>query len=129
MSAKAAMKTVLVVDDDADLRQQMAAALGGRYEVVTAASGKECLQTVARKRPDCVVMDVMMDDLTDGLETAKKLKEDKATAAIPVILLTSVNKSYDYRSQADAGLFPHDKWLDKPVKAEKLLKEVAALIG
>lgn len=129
MSAKATMKMVLVVDDDADLRQQMATALKGRYEVVTAASGKECLQAVARRRPDCIVMDVMMDDLTDGLETAKKLKGDKNTAAIPVILLTSVNKSYDYRSQADANLFPHDKWLDKPVKAEQLLREVAALAG
>ena len=127
MNAK--MKTVLVVDDDADLRQQMAAALNGRYEVVTAASGKECLQTVARRRPDCIVMDVMMDDLTDGLETARKLKEGRDTAAIPVLLLTGVNKSYDYRSQADASIFPHDKWLDKPVKAEQLLKEVAALIG
>jgi hypothetical protein len=39
------------------------------------------------------------------------------------------NESFDYRSQVDAGFFPHDVWLDKPVKPARLLKEVAARIG
>ena len=119
-------KLVLVVDDDADLRKQMSMMLEKQYRVATAASGKECLESVAKERPDCIIMDVIMDDLTDGLETAKKIKEDKKTQDIPVLMLTSVNQSYDYRSQVDASYFPHDCWMDKPVKAEKLLKEVAA---
>ena len=122
-------KMVLVVDDDADMRKLMEVALQGTYRVVSATSGKECLQAVAKEKPACIVMDVMMDDLTDGLETAKKLKEEKKTSDIPIIMLTGVNESYDYRSQVDANFFPHDTWLDKPVKADKLLKEVKARIG
>lgn len=122
-------KMVLVVDDDADMRVQVKTILQPHYRVVTAESGKECLQSVARARPDCVVMDVMMDGLADGLEAAKKIKESPETREIPIILLTSVNESYDYRSQVDAGYFPHNCWMDKPVKAERLLKEIAALVG
>ncbi len=122
-------KTILVVDDDADIRAQMEKILQPHYRVITAASGKECLQNVAKALPDCIVMDVMMDDLTDGLETAKKLKDAYKTRKIPIILLTSVNESYDYRSQVDAGYFPHNCWMDKPVKADRLLKEIAALVG
>lgn len=122
-------KMVLVVDDDADMRKLMEVALQGTYRVVSATSGKECLQAVVKERPACIVMDVMMDDLTDGLETAKLLKEEKKTRDIPIIMLTGVNESYDYRSQIDANFFPHDTWLDKPVKADKLLKEVTARIG
>lgn len=122
-------KKVLVVDDDADIRQQMAAILQPHYLVETASSGKECLLSVAKEQPACIVMDVMMDDLCDGLETAKLLKEGEKTKGIPIIMLTSVNQSYDYRSQVDASFFPHDTWMDKPVKADKLLKEVAARVG
>jgi len=122
-------KLVLVVDDDADIRAQIEKILAPHYRVVTAASGKECLQNVARTRPACIVMDVMMEDLCDGLETAKQIKASPATREIPVILLTSVNASYDYRSQVDAGYFPHDCWMDKPVKADRLLKEIAVLVG
>lgn len=121
-------KTVLLVDDDADILTQMSAGLKGHYEVMTAMSGKECLEIVARNKPDGIVMDVMMTELCEGLETAKKIKESPATQSIPILMLTSVNESYDYRSQVDANYFPHDTWLDKPVKPERLLKELARLI-
>jgi len=44
-------------------------------------------------------------------------------------MLTSVNEYYDYRTQVDASYFPHNTWLDKPVKPDLVLKEVAALLG
>ena len=122
-------KTVLVVDDDMDILKQIDAALRGTYTVVTASSGQECIQHVKKARPDCIVMDVMMHELCEGLETAKALKAAQDTAGIPIIMLTSVNESYDYRSQTDANYFPHDTWLDKPVKPQKLLAEVSRLIG
>jgi CheY-like chemotaxis protein len=122
-------KLVLVVDDDADIREHVKLILDPTYKVVLATSGNECLKSVEKERPDCIVMDVMMEHDCDGLETAKKLKESKETSDIPVILLTSVNKSFDYRSQVDESYFPHDVWIDKPVKANKLLKEVAKLLA
>jgi CheY-like chemotaxis protein len=74
-------------------------------------------------------MDVVMDNLLDGLETAKKLSKDAATKDIPIILLTSLNEYMDVNAIVDVGYFPKDRWLDKPVKAEKLLEAVGKLIG
>jgi CheY-like chemotaxis protein len=122
-------KTVLIVDDDADLRLQTSAALQDRYNVLTAASGRECLERLATTRPDCIVMDVMMDDLSDGLTTARQIRTAPDTRAIPILMLTSANESYDYRSQVEADYFPHECWLDKPVSPERLRQEIAALLG
>jgi len=122
-------KRILLVDDDDDILSQLELVIGKEYEVATAMSGSECLAAVAAQKPDLIVLDVIMDNLGDGLETAKKLKESPETADIPVIMLTSVNESYDFRTQVDSGYYPNNRWLDKPVKPDTVLKEIKALIG
>ncbi|MFW5959675.1 MAG: hypothetical protein ACOCSE_00990, partial [Chitinivibrionales bacterium] len=67
--------------------------------------------------------------LSDGLDTAKKLKEDDEKKDIPVIMLTSVNEHYDYRDQMGADYFPNDKWLDKPVKPGKLIETINQMLS
>ena len=121
-------KTVLLVDDDVDLLEQVRMVVGKEYAVDCAYNGEEALKKVAAKKYDCIVMDVMMESLGDGLDTAKKIKENEATRSIPVIMLTSVNKYYDYRNQVDASYFPNDKWLDKPVDPKTLLAEIGKLV-
>ena len=121
-------KTVLLVDDDVDLLEQVRIVVVKDYDVDCAYNGIEALKKVAAKKYDCIVMDVMMETLSDGLDTAKKIKENEATRAIPVIMLTSVNKYYDYRTQVDADYFPNDKWLDKPVDPKTLLAEIGKLV-
>jgi len=121
-------KTVLLVDDDVDLLEQVRMVIGKEYAVDCAYNGKEALEKVAAKKYDCIVMDVMMETLSDGLDAAKKIKENEATRAIPVIMLTSVNETYDYRTQVDADYFPNDKWLDKPVDPKTLLVEIGKLV-
>lgn len=121
-------KTILLVDDDVDLLEQVRMVVGKEYAVDCAYNGEEALKKVAAKKYDCIVMDVMMETLSDGLDTAKKIKENEATRAIPVIMLTSVNKYYDYRTQVDADYFPNDKWLDKPVDPKTLLAEIGKLV-
>ena len=122
-------KNVLLVDDDEDLLEQVRMVVEKEYAVDVARSGEEALGKVAGKRYDCIVMDVMMESLSDGLDTAKKLKMNDATKTIPVIMLTSVNEHYDYTSQIDMSYFPNDKWLNKPVKPEVLMAEIGKLIG
>jgi CheY-like chemotaxis protein len=122
-------KTVLVVDDDQDYIEFAQAALKAEYEILTANSGKECLDMVAKRRPDAIVLDVIMSHLVDGLDTAKALKENAATRDIPIVMLTSVNQHFDYTTQIDDSYFPRDRWLDKPVKPEVLLKTVQELIA
>jgi CheY-like chemotaxis protein len=74
-------------------------------------------------------MDVMMQSLSDGLDTAKKIKQSPATKTIPIIMVTSVNEHFDYRTQIDEDFFPNDKWLDKPVDPNVLVREIKTLVG
>ena len=124
-----AKKTILLVDDDADLLEQVRMVVEKDYTVELAYSGDEALKKVAETRFDCIVMDVMMQSLSDGLDTAKKLKTADATKSIPIIMLTSVNEHYDYTSQVDMSYFPKDKWLNKPVQPAVLMAEIKKLIG
>ncbi len=121
-------KTVLLVDDDEDLLEQVRRVVAQEYNVDTAHSGEEALHKVGQKSYDCIVMDVMMQTLSDGLDTAKKLKENDATKDIPIVMLTCVNEHYDYRSQINTSYFPNDKWLNKPVNPKEILREINALV-
>ena len=122
-------KTVLIVDDDSDFLETTRLALRKDYEVKTALSGEECLKAVAAQKPAAIVMDVMMNDVLDGLETAKKLKESAATRDIPIVMLTSVNQHFDYRTQVADGYYPRDRWFDKPVRAEDLRAALRELMA
>jgi CheY-like chemotaxis protein len=121
-------KTVLLVDDDPDLLEQSRQIVEREFNVELANSGKEALEKLGKKNYDCIVMDVMMQNLSDGLDTAKRIKSNAATKTIPVIMLTSVNEHFDYRTQIDENFYPNDKWLDKPVKPDVLLQEIKKLI-
>src|SRR5690606_5178990 len=79
---------VLVVDDNADLREYVASLLGAEYDVATAADGEAALAAVRRAMPDIVVSDVMMPKL-DGHGLVRALRADERTAALPVILLSA----------------------------------------
>lgn len=122
-------KSVLLVDDEQDILDTLKIGLEPQFEVRTARSGKGCLEAVQMSRPDIIVMDVMMDHMSDGFDTAKTLKSNPETKNIPVILLTGVNDHYDYRSQADEAFYPRDKFLEKPVKPEVLIREMEALLS
>lgn len=124
-----AARNLLVVDDDPDCLDYAKAILSPRYGVRTASSAEQCRAELKTLKPDLILLDVMMSNLCEGLDLAKELKEAPETRAIPVIMLTNVNEVYDYRSQIDASYFPHDRWLDKPVSADDLLKAVGGLLG
>lgn len=122
-------KTVLLVDDDVDLVDQLRMVVEKEYAVEVAYTGDEALKKVDEKKYDCIIMDVMMQSLSDGLDTAKTIKKNSATSTIPIIMLTSVNEHYDYTSQVDTDYFPNDKWLNKPLKPEVLMAEIHKLVN
>jgi CheY-like chemotaxis protein len=120
-------KAVLLVDDDDDMLEQLRVIVEREYCVELAHSGEEALEKLAQNRYDCIVMDVMMKTLSDGLDTAKKIKERPGTKTIPVIMLTGVNQHFDYRSQIDGDYFPKDRWFSKPVDPKRVLEEIRKL--
>jgi len=124
-----AQKTVLLVDDDEVFVEAVSAVLETRYAIVTAANGTEGLERARNARPDLIILDVMMDHLSEGFDVARELRTDSKTAEIPIIMLTGVDQVYNVRMEVDESWVPCDRYLEKPVPPEELLAQVAELIG
>ncbi|MCG8512277.1 MAG: response regulator [Rhodospirillales bacterium] len=96
--------TVLVVDDLVLVRELVANALANNgYMTVTAADGRQALETMAWLKPDAIVLDITMPSL-DGFEFLRILRNQDATMSIPVIILTNSNKKKDVIKAAKLGV-------------------------
>lgn len=122
-------KTILLVDDDEIFVEAVSAVLEGRYRVITAANGTEGLARAREDHPDLIVLDVMMDHLSEGFDVARNLRNDPATSEIPIIMLTGVDQVYNVRMEVDESWMPCEKYLEKPIAPDELLGHVAELIG
>ena len=124
-----ARPTILVADDDPIFVVSVVSVLGTRYDVRTAASGTEALAAVDDDPPDLIILDVMMDHMSEGFDVARVLRRDDATALIPIIILTGVDRVYNLRMEVDESWVPADQYFEKPIAPEALLREVGKLIG
>jgi|NGEPerStandDraft_6_1074524.scaffolds.fasta_scaffold09773_2 CheY-like chemotaxis protein len=124
-----AKKSVLLVDDDAVFVDAVSAVLETRYEVRTAANGREALAAIAAAPPDIVVLDVMMDHLSEGFDVARALRSSEASRAIPIVMLTGVDEVFNIRMEIGESWFPYDRYLQKPVAPETLLATLGELLG
>jgi len=124
-----AKKSVLLVDDDAVFVDAVSAVLETRYEVRTAANGREALTAIAAAPPDIVVLDVMMDHLSEGFDVARALRSSEASRAIPIVMLTGVDEVFNIRMEIGESWFPYDRYLQKPVAPETLLATLGELLG
>jgi CheY-like chemotaxis protein len=116
------VKTILVVDDEYAIVEALAALLGDEgYRVVSAMNGQEALDRIASDRPDLVLLDVMMPVL-DGRATLAKIRDDPATAALPVVLMSAAP-----RAQSVAGA-RSDAFLAKPFGVATLLDTLSRLL-
>jgi len=122
-------KSVLLVDDDALFVAAATAILESRFDVRSASNGKEAFLAIGEARPDLIILDVMMDYMSEGFDVARKLRQDPGTESIPLIMLTGVDERYDYREEVDESWVPCDRFLQKPVDPEALLAEAEALVG
>ena len=110
---------ILLVDDERELTQMVAyRLLANGYEVMAAASGEEALEKMAQRRPDAIILDVMLPGL-DGNQVAECLRQDERTRAIPIIFLTGLAEPAEVeRHNYQMG----DRlMLAKPFTAEQLL--------
>lgn len=115
---------VLLIEDDAAFRKAEAEALRlAGFEVAAAPTGRQGLSRARKERPDLVVLDLVMPGLS-GLEVCLQLKQDPATASIPILILTGNDKDGQEIACLDLGA---DDYLTKPVKAERLAAHCRAL--
>ena len=115
---------MLVVDDNADMRDYIASLLASRYDVETAADGAIALELARREPPELVVTDVMMPNL-DGFGLMAALQADPATTGVPVIMVSARAGEEGTIEGLEAGA---DDYLIKPFAARELLARVHANI-
>ena len=119
------MATILVVDDEPTIRSLLRAALERRgYELLEAADGVGALEIAQRRRPDLIVLDVALPQL-NGLEVCRRLKQNPATAAVPVFLLTGFIQDEQRREGARAGV---EAFIAKPFSPVALADQIAGAL-
>lgn len=115
--------SVLLVDDCGDQRDLYELLLASEFDVWCASRGQEAIVVAAVRRPHVIVLDVQMPDM-DGFETCRRLKRNRDTAAIPVIMLTGSDYIPDEARFAGAFLV-----LEKPCPEPKLVAAIASAIA
>lgn len=123
-------KYILVVDDDPDLVETLAMMLESKgCEVGRAYDGIEGEESIRERRPDLVVLDIMMPR-KDGYILCGELKADEKTRDIPVVLLTAVGEAVPSTSytHADGMSTEADDYIAKPIDTEGLWEVVGALL-
>ena len=117
---------VLAVDDEEHITELVAMALGfNGFDVARAASGRAALASVEKRRPDLIVLDVMLPDL-DGFDVARRLRQgERGGTRIPVIFLTARDATADKVEGLRLGV---DDYVTKPFSIEELVERVKAVL-
>ncbi len=117
---------VLVIDDNADLRQYMQMLLGEHYRVITAGDGLTGVGKAMRTVPDVIICDMMMP-VMDGIECCRRLKQEVNTSHIPILMLTA-NAMDEHRIEGltEGGA---DAYMSKPFNADVLRAQLRSLVN
>lgn len=120
-----ARETILVVEDDEDIRRLVTLTFGKEgYRVIEAASGEEGLKKSAAAPLDVIVLDLMLPGL-DGLEVCRLLKRREATQATPIVMLTAKGEESDIVAGLELGA---DDYITKPFSPRVLVARIRAVL-
>jgi|tagenome__1003787_1003787.scaffolds.fasta_scaffold20772444_2 DNA-binding response OmpR family regulator len=118
-------RTVLVVDDDPNLRDLLRLTLTARgYRTLTATNGREGVATARKERPDAIILDGNMPEM-DGFEALKRLRRGRGTAETPVVMLTARVREGDVLTGFRCGA---QEYLAKPVTVEEVMNSLRMLL-
>ena len=124
------MKKILLVDDDPDFVEGARMVLEkSDFEVVTASSGKECLERIKEEKPDLIILDIMMPKKS-GFEVCKELKSNIEYNGIPVVMLTALKQKLSQTSYSIAeGLeLEAEDYLEKPIEPKVLVSRLKKIL-
>ena len=124
---------ILLIDDDKDQVEAARLVLEARgYRVFFAYNRQEGMTQVEKTSPDLIIMDVMMEKMSDGFDLSRKLKSHDQYKKIPILMLTSVGEMTGFRYSADAGdrdWLPVDDFCEKPLSPDMLISKVEQLLN
>ena len=120
------MATVAVIDDDIDILEASSLVLTAKgYEVITASDPEGGYKLIKERKPDLIILDVMMNEPDDGFFLAQKLRREKIN--IPIIMYTSVSKSIGIEFGV-SEMVPVDDFVEKPITPDVLIDKVEKLL-
>jgi len=126
------MKKILIVDDDRDVFESMKIVLETEgYGVDWATNGAEAIQKAKAKKPDLMILDVMMNSDDEGFQVTYKMKQDAELSSIPIVMVTSVSSrtGFSFNRDRDEDFLPVNEFLEKPVDPRVLLDKVRENLG
>ncbi len=119
-----AQNTILLVEDNLDMRQYILDLMPSFYHVIEAKDGLEALEIVEKSKPDLIISDIMMPRM-DGFQLLKKLKSNTVSDSLPIIMLTARTAPKDKMNALTMGV---DDYLTKPFCSEELLARISKLL-
>jgi len=122
---------ILLVDDDPDFVKATTSILeSSGYKVEAAYNMAEAMEKIESVTPDLILLDIMMERLTDGFDICYKLRHDPQLKKIPVLAISAITErtGFKFAPSTDGEYFPADDYMEKPVKSADLLKRVEKLL-
>ena len=118
--------TILIIDDEKDFCHFMRMNLEStnKYKIFVSTNARSGIKTAIRKKPDLVLLDIMMPNIS-GFEVLQKLKENINTTSIPVIMLTALS---DEESIAQAMSLYSQEYIVKPVEMDSLVSKIDSIL-
>lgn len=125
-------RKILIIDDDTDLVEALRMTLeGAGFEVIDAQDGKRGVELVKKEDPDLILLDVMMGTQDEGFHVAYEIRNDTASADIPIIMLTAVGQEtgFQFDVEKDEDFLPVNAFIEKPVNPDALIELVKSNLG
>ncbi|MBN2123310.1 MAG: response regulator [Deltaproteobacteria bacterium] len=128
---------ILIIDDDPDLVESIRITLEANdYRVFSAGNGTDGLKMVKETHPDLIILDVMMDSITEGFQVSQQLRspdpdsEYRAYSKIPILMVTGISQKMHmkFSPDQDGDYLPVDEFIEKPIRLEALLEKVKKLV-
>lgn len=126
-------KKVLIVDDDADIVEATKMVLEAKnYKVFSAANKRSALAQIKEVMPDLIIMDVMLEKMSDGFDFSRELKSDENYKKIPVLMMTAIGDKTGFKFSEAAGdkiWLPVDDYAEKPLSPDELISRIEKLLS
>jgi len=131
MAQSAAQKTILIADDDPDIVDAMTTVLeASGFRVESAPNGQEALRKIRQRKPDALILDVMMTTETEGFHVAYAVRQDERLRDLPILMLTAIEQKtgFKFSPEGDQDYLPVQDYLTKPVEPDELIKRINTLL-
>jgi DNA-binding response OmpR family regulator len=120
------MNTVLLVDDHPDIRRLVRITLGKNFQVLEAEDGRTALELVRSRKPNLVVLDVMMPGVMDGFQVLEAIKSDPDLSGTRVVMVTARGQAQDYDYGTKLGA---DAYFIKPFSPLQLVAAIKEILA